>query len=114
MLQIEELAVNYGKRNDGPVLKGVDIQLNNEKAVVVGPNRSGESTLFKAVLGLVKIEEGAVKVFEIDEGKERNDLRVSTNLADVYRLAYLKIQDILIIFAELEGEAPEEALFRFS
>jgi ABC-type multidrug transport system ATPase subunit len=110
MLQIEELVVNYGKRNDDPVLNGVEIQLNNEKAVVVGPNGSGKSTLFKAVLGLVPIAEGSVKVFDNDVAGERNDPRVSTNLAEVYRLAYVKIQDILKIFAELKGGNPEEAL----
>ena len=57
------------------MLKVVDIQLNNEKAVVVGPNGSGKLTLFKAVLGLVPIEAGSAKVFEIDVGKERNDLK---------------------------------------
>jgi ABC-type multidrug transport system ATPase subunit len=74
-----------------------------EKAVVVGLNGSGKSTLFKAILGLAPIAEGSVKVFDIDVARERNDLRVSTNLSDMYRLAYVKTQDILNIFAELKG-----------
>lgn len=110
MLEIKELFVRYGKQGDGPVLNGVDLHLEREKAIVVGPNGSGKSTLFKAVLGLAPVEAGSVKVFEMDVSKERNDLRVSTNLADVYRLAYVKIQDILNIFAELKGGNPEEAL----
>lgn len=110
MLQINKLVVSYGKRSDGPVLKGVDLSLEREKAVIVGPNGSGKSTLFKAVLGLVPIETGSAKVFEIDARNERNDLRVSTNLAEVYRLAYVKIQDILKIFAELKGGNAEDAL----
>lgn len=110
MLQVKDLLVSYGKRSDGPVLRGVDIQLNNEKAVVVGPNGSGKSTLFKAVLGLAPVREGSIKVFGTDVGSERNDLRISTNLAEVYRLAYVKIKDLLKIFAELKGGNPEEAL----
>jgi ABC-type multidrug transport system ATPase subunit len=110
MLQTRGLVVSYGKRNDGPVLKGVEIQLNNEKAVVVGPNGSGKSTLFRAILGLAPIAEGSVRIFDVDVTRERNDLRISTNLAEVYRLAYVTIQDILNIFAELKGGKPAEAL----
>ena len=110
MLEIKELIVTYGKQGDEPVLKGVDLNVNREKVVIVGPNGSGKSTLFKAVLGLVPIQSGSAKVFGTDARKERNDVRVSTNLAEVYRLAYVKAQDILNIFAELKGGNPEEAL----
>jgi ABC-type multidrug transport system ATPase subunit len=112
MLQIQDLEVRYGKSAEGSVLKRVDLNLvEGEKAVIVGPNGSGKSTLFKAVIGLVQIQSGSVKVFGSDVTKERGDTRVSTNLADVYRLAYVPTKDIVRIFANLKGGNPE-SVFR--
>lgn len=114
MLQIQDLEVGYGKSSEGAVLKRVDLSLGEkEKAVIVGPNGSGKSTLFKAVIGLVQIQSGSVKVFGTDVGEERGDTRVSTNLAEVYRLAYVPTRDIVRIFADLKGGNPEDALKMF-
>ena len=106
MLQIESLTVSYDRNADSAVLKGVNLDLNGEKAVVVGPNGSGKSTLFKAVLGLVPIQSGSVKVFGTEVRHEKGDIRVSTNLAEVYRLAYVPTRDIVNIFAGLKGGNP--------
>ena len=113
MLQIESLTVSYDRNAESAVLKGVNLDLKGEKAVVVGPNGSGKSTLFKAVLGLVPIRSGSVKVFGTEVGNEKGDTRVSTNLAEVYRLAYVPARDIVNIFAGLKGGNPESALKLF-
>jgi ABC-type multidrug transport system ATPase subunit len=113
MLQIESLTVSYDRSAESAVLKGVNLDLRSEKAVVVGPNGSGKSTLFKAVLGLVPIRSGSVKVFGTDVWREKGDIRVSTNLAEVYRLAYVPTRDIVSIFAGLKGGNPESALKLF-
>jgi ABC-type multidrug transport system ATPase subunit len=113
MLQVQNLTVTYDKHSEGPVLKGVNFDINREKCVIVGPNGSGKSTLFKAILGLAPINEGSVKVFEIDVRNCRQDTRVSTNLAEVYRLAYVKLRDLVSMFAELKGGNPEDALRMF-
>jgi ABC-type Mn2+/Zn2+ transport system ATPase subunit len=110
---VQDLTVTYGKHSEGPVLKDVTFQLRGEKAVIVGPNGSGKSTLFKAILGLAPIREGAIKVFEIDATKLKQDARVSTNIADVYRLAYVKLRDLVEMFAKLKGGDPEEAFRMF-
>jgi ABC-type multidrug transport system ATPase subunit len=113
VLQVEDLTVSYGKHTEGPVLKSVGLNLSDEKAVIVGPNGSGKSTLFKAVLGLAPIQSGTVKVFGTDVREERGDMRVSTNLAEVYRLAYVRVRDLVSVFAELKGGNPNEALEMF-
>lgn len=112
MLQIQDLEVSYGKSAEESVLKKVDLNLaDGEKAVIVGPNGSGKSTLFKAIIGLVQIQAGSVKVFGNNVMQERGDIRVSTNIADVYRLAYVPTKDIVRIFANLKGGNPE-AVFK--
>jgi ABC-type multidrug transport system ATPase subunit len=113
MLQIQDLSVSYGKHAEEKVLKNVDLELRDEKMVIVGPNGSGKSTLFKAVLGLVPIEGGAVKVFGKDVRQVKGELGVSTNLAEVYRLAYVSISDIVKIFAKLKDSSPEPAFRMF-
>jgi ABC-type multidrug transport system ATPase subunit len=114
VLEISDLTVSYSPRSsDGPVLKGVSMALSGEKIAIVGPNGSGKSTLFRAILGLVGIQSGSVKVFGTSVGLERGDTRLSTNLAEVYRLAYVPGRDIVEIFAELKGGSPEAALKLF-
>ena len=102
MLKIQDLTVSYNPRAEGPVLKSVSMSLNGEKAAIVGPNGSGKSTLFRAVLGLVQKQSGSVKVFGTESGAEKGDTRVSANLAEIYRLAYVPGRDIVEIFAELK------------
>lgn len=113
MLEIQDLAVSYNPRSEGPVLKGVSMTLNGEKAAIVGPNGSGKSTLFKAVLGLIQTQGGSVRVFGTEASAEKGDMRVSTNLAEVYRLAYVSGRDIVEIFAELKGGNAAAALGLF-
>jgi ABC-type multidrug transport system ATPase subunit len=113
VLDVHELQVNYGFNSEGPVLRGVSMHLDGGKSAIVGPNGSGKSTLFKAILGLAPIEAGSVEVFGKDIRVKRQELRVSTNLADVYRLAYVPGRDIVEIFAELKGGTPDGAFDLF-
>ena len=97
------------------MLKKVDMDLkDNQRVVIVGPNGSGKSTLIKAILGLVQIESGSIKVFGKEVRQEIGDQGVSTNLAEVYRLAYVPARDIVTIFAELKGGNAENVSKMFS
>jgi ABC-type multidrug transport system, ATPase component len=113
MLQVENLFVDYGRHKETPVLRGVNLEVSGQKAVIVGPNGSGKSTLFKAVVGLTPIMQGQARVFGVDVRKTHGDIRVSTNLAEVYRLAYVKCKDIVAIFADLKGCKADYALQLF-
>src|SRR3954452_8598039 len=56
--------VSYGAR---PVLRGVGLTVRaGEGVAVLGANRSGKSTLIRAVLGLVPLVEGTVRLFGVD------------------------------------------------
>lgn len=107
MLRIDKLQVKYP--NNEPVLNDVDLGIDNEKIVIVGPNGSGKSTLVKAVLRLAPIAGGRISVFGTDVRDKRGDVRVSTNLAEVYRLIYLPVEDLVDLFAELKGGRPGPA-----
>jgi manganese/zinc/iron transport system ATP- binding protein len=60
-LEIHDLTVAYHHK---PVLWGIDLEVPPGKLIgIVGPNGAGKTTLIKAILGLVPVSSGWVKVF---------------------------------------------------
>lgn len=69
ILEIHDLTVSY---DQSPVLWNVDLSLPVGKLIgILGPNGAGKSTLIKAIMGLVPITGGYVKIFD----RELNDVR---------------------------------------
>ncbi|MEB2774273.1 metal ABC transporter ATP-binding protein [Algoriphagus sp. D3-2-R+10] len=69
ILEIHDLTVSY---DQSPVLWNVDLSLPAGKLIgILGPNGAGKSTLIKAIMGLVPITGGYVKIFD----RELNDVR---------------------------------------
>src|SRR5688572_30320249 len=70
-LELHDLSVSYQKK---PVLYGVDLSIPEGSLVgLIGPNGAGKSTLIKAVMGLLPLDGGWVKVFgqPFREAKQR-------------------------------------------
>jgi manganese/zinc/iron transport system ATP- binding protein len=70
-LELHDLSVSYQKK---PVLYGVDLTIPEGSLVgLIGPNGAGKSTLIKAVMGLLPLDGGWVKVFgqPFREAKQR-------------------------------------------
>ncbi len=64
ILEIHDLSVSYDRK---PVLWGIDLSIPKGSLVgVVGPNGAGKSTLIKAIMGLIPINSGYVKLFDQD------------------------------------------------
>ncbi len=60
-LELAGLTVSY---HDQPVLRDVSATIPKQQLVaVIGPNGAGKSTLLKAVLGLISMDAGSVRVF---------------------------------------------------
>lgn len=60
-LEVHDLTVSYNRR---PVLWDVDFVIPGGRLIgIVGPNGAGKSTLIKAVMGLVPLSSGFVRVF---------------------------------------------------
>jgi len=71
-LEVHDLTVAYHKK---PVLWGIDLAVPPGRLVgIIGPNGAGKSTLIKAVMGLVPLSSGWVKVF--GEPVRRNFTRI--------------------------------------
>lgn len=60
-LEVHDLSVAYHKK---PVLYGIDLEVPPGRLIgIVGPNGAGKSTFIKAVMGLLPLSSGWVKVF---------------------------------------------------
>ncbi len=74
MIQLENVSYSYSAER-GPALKDVTLTIpRGEFVSVVGPNGGGKSTLVKLILGLLKPQTGAVKLF--GESPEKSRYRV--------------------------------------
>jgi manganese/zinc/iron transport system ATP- binding protein len=70
-LEIHDLTVAFERK---PVLWNVDLTIPQGKLVgVIGPNGAGKSTLIKAVMGILPLSSGYVKLFDrdIEEVRQR-------------------------------------------
>lgn len=70
-LEVHDLTVSYNRR---PVLWDIDFTLPAGRLIgVVGPNGAGKSTLIKAVMGLVPLSSGHIRLFDqpLDQVRRR-------------------------------------------
>ena len=68
IIEIQNLTFSY---NSQPVLREVNLTVNRGDFVaMIGPNGGGKTTLLKLMLGLLKAESGAVRIF----GKPPQDI----------------------------------------
>jgi zinc transport system ATP-binding protein len=78
VIEVRSAVVAYDER---PVLHGVDLTVHSGEVVaVLGANGSGKSTLVKAILGLVPVASGSVRLFGVsrqDRGGARSVRRLS-------------------------------------
>ena len=63
-LEIHDLTVSYDRK---PVLWGIDLSVPKGSITgIIGPNGAGKSTLIKAVMDLIPLSSGYVKIFDKD------------------------------------------------
>jgi manganese/zinc/iron transport system ATP- binding protein len=70
IVELHDLTVSYNKK---PVLWDIDLTLPPSSIIgIIGPNGAGKSTLLKAMMGLVDISSGYVKMFDKDLDQVRS------------------------------------------
>ncbi|MFM1843411.1 MAG: hypothetical protein RLZZ490_2154 [Cyanobacteriota bacterium] len=69
VVTIENLWFNYGPT---PILENINLQVEDRDFLgLIGPNGGGKTTLLKAILGLIKPQQGRIQILErsIDQGR---------------------------------------------
>jgi manganese/zinc/iron transport system ATP- binding protein len=72
IIDIQNLTVSYHRK---PAIRSVNLKLQDNGIIgIIGPNGAGKSTLLKAILNLVPIEHGSVRVFGQPVDKVRHKI----------------------------------------
>ncbi len=108
-IQIENLSVYYGQT---PAITGVclDVQ-DGEYLGIIGPNGGGKSTLLKAILGLIPVSSGTVKIYGKEAKSNRTMLGYVPQFSNVDKKFPITVNEVVLTGRMKGGLSP---LFRFS
>ena len=105
MLEMEHVKKRYG---DFLLDASLHVRAGMVSALV-GPNGAGKSTLFKTALGLVRPDEGAIRMFG-SEVPERQ--RLGVVLSDSGFSGYLRVKDVRAILSRMYPRFDDERFMR--
>ncbi len=72
LIELSGVEKRYGELR---ALKSVSLKLESGRIGLLGPNGAGKSTLLKTLLGLLTVEHGTVKVFDMDVARRPFEVR---------------------------------------
>jgi ABC-type multidrug transport system ATPase subunit len=98
MLEIKGLSVIF---EDFTVLRNINLKLDNQLCVILGPNGSGKTTLLRAISGIIPYK-GSIKINGKEVRSAKGVLEYSTNLQEVYTIGN-SAWDTAKIIAEIKG-----------
>lgn len=108
-LQIENLSVYYGQT---PAITGVclDVQ-EGEYLGIIGPNGGGKSTLLKAILGLIPLSSGTVRIYGKEAKGNRTMLGYVPQFSNVDKRFPITLGEVVLTGRMKAGLSP---FFRYS
>ncbi|MCY0883193.1 MAG: ATP-binding cassette domain-containing protein [Acidianus infernus] len=103
MLEIKHLSVSF---DDFTVLKDINLKLDKEVYIILGPNGSGKTTLLRAISGIIPYK-GSIKINGMEVRSAKGLLEYSTNLQEVYTIGNSVLETAKIISEIKEGDLKE-------
>ena len=108
-VHIENLSVHYGQ---APAIAGVCLDVTDgEYLGIIGPNGGGKSTLLKAILGIVPISSGAVRIYGADTHRNRVLIGYVPQFAMLNRKFPISLFEVVLTGRIKQGLSP---FFRYS
>ena len=105
IIEIHDVSVSYEKKT---VLWDIDLTIpKGSLCGIVGPNGAGKSTLIKAIMGLVPINSGYIKLFDQDLNKVRKKISYIPQKETVDWDFPISVMDIVLM-----GRYPSIGLFK--
>lgn len=109
LIKIEKLSVAYDKSR---VLQNVNLNIfENDFLGVIGPNGGGKTTLLKAILGLIKPEEGEISFREDMQGRKK-PIGYLPQVKHIDRKFPITVFDVILSGAILENNRKRKADIR--
>lgn len=108
-VHIENLSVYYGQT---PAIKGVCLNVSDKEYLgIIGPNGGGKSTLLKAILGLVPLSSGAVRIYGDNTHRNRTFIGYVPQFALLNRKFPISLFEVVLTGRLKQGLSP---FFRYS
>ncbi|AWR96006.1 ABC transporter ATP-binding protein [Acidianus brierleyi] len=100
MLEIKDLSVSF---DDFTVLNDINLKLDKEVYIILGPNGSGKTTLLRAISGIIPYK-GSIKINGVEVRSAKGLLEYSTNLQEVYTIGNSVLETAKIISEIKKGD----------
>ncbi len=105
VISVKGLSVSYERKR---VLANIFLEIEKGRVIgVVGPNGAGKSTLFKAILGLIDINTGLIKIKGNDIKASRKEMAYVPQKNDVDWNFPATVMDIVLM-----GRYPHKGMFQ--
>ena len=102
-ISIQNLTKHYGKN------RGVgNLSLSVEKGDIygfLGPNGAGKSTTIRSILGLLRFQEGSIRIFDMDVRKDRGKILKEIGYMPSEAMFYpsMKTEEVIRLAADMRG-----------
>jgi manganese/iron transport system ATP-binding protein/manganese/zinc/iron transport system ATP- binding protein len=94
-LEVRHLAAGY---DDVPAIRDVTFAVPPGQLVgVIGPNGAGKTTLFKAILGLIPLQEGRILLHEKEAHAQRSLMGYVPQVDDLDRRFPVNVRDVVMM-----------------
>lgn len=109
-IAIRDLRVGYGKN---PALHGVSLEVRpGETFGFIGPNGAGKSTTIKALLGLIPVYQGEIRLYGLSPDDPASRRRVGYLAEEAKYYPYLTPLETLEFYGRVCGLPKKERLYR--
>jgi len=94
-VRIDNLCVHY---NETPALAGVCLAVDDKEYLgVIGPNGGGKTTLLKAILGLVPVSSGTIKIFGKTPGSAETLVGYVPQFASLDKRCPVTVREVVLM-----------------
>lgn len=103
-IEVKDLSVSYGTNK---VLEDINLSIDQGKLIgILGPNGAGKSTFIKAILGLIPIDKGRIKINDQKVDKIRKKIAYVPQRSDIDWDFPIIVKDTVLL-----GTYPKLGLF---